>query len=209
MHILCLFGQSGDATLSCRESACLFNLASDPCEYTDLSGDSQYEAVYQYMYHMMQAWFNQQQTALYLEFTSADTKCDPSFHGGYWQPWLRDYSHDDELEDFEDVLSKYAMQNGLTEDIHSDSYYAAAQGFKVQWQEQQQRERQVEHGKGKKSNMDETMMWVMIGIITLLLMAVFISNKICKTGHIAKRWRQSSVDVRAQFDEDEYSPLVH
>merc|ERR1719229_474700 len=196
----------GNAVLSCKDSPCLFNIAEDACEYNDLSDDAQYEALYQYMYLMMQAAFDNQQTSLKLEITQMDTKCDPKMHGGSWQPWMRDYNHDDATEDFEDILTKYAEQNAITEDLRGNTHYVAAQGFKVQWEEQQEREQEMQHGR-THSKMDSTMIWIMIGVITLLLIGLFISNKICKMRHIAKRIQQYPVDVRIQY-EDEYTPLV-
>jgi len=197
----------GNSILSCKSSPCLFNIAEDACEYNDLSGDSRYEAVYQYMYLMMKANFDNQQASLKLEVPNMDNRCDPSLRGGFWSPWIRDYDHNDGTEDFEDILTKYAEQNGITEDLRMNKDYIAAQGFKVQWLEQQQKDREVEHGR-TQANMDQTMIWIMIAVITALLIGLFISNKICKMQSIAKRIQKYPVDhIRIQY-EDEYSPLV-
>jgi len=197
------YDDDGNLVIACNDSPCLFNIAEDGCEYNDLSGDSEYEALFQYMSLMMQCWFNNQQTALKLQYTTDDEKADPTLRGGFWQPWVRDYDHDDELEDFEDVLSKYAAQSGILEDIRSDPHFVAAQSFKRQWQSQLRLREEAPARKGT------ALVWIMVAIINVLLIAVFLSQKLCRGRYSAKHLRKSVAAVRSQIDEDEYSPLVH
>lgn len=68
-----------------RHQPCLFNLKSDPCEYTDVS--KRYPIIYKIMLTRLQE--HVQKMVKSRRNTKRDPKSNPKLNNGVWKPWKK------------------------------------------------------------------------------------------------------------------------
>ena len=68
-----------------NKEPCLYDLDTDPCEYTDIKADK--PEILDFLYNMLSEYNDGAVPALKLLYSSEDEAANPENFGGFWSPW--------------------------------------------------------------------------------------------------------------------------